>query len=92
MAQMLKEGDVLHYPTLKTVLQIEQILEKANDGLTKAGIKRGLGKEIMHQTLSLILDYLQISGKVIKDGNVFVWIYNPSIKLERAIKKGIRVR
>jgi len=93
LMQIFEKKEVLHYPTLKTVLQVEEILEKANDALNKSQIKKKLEKDIMHQTLSVILEYLKESNKIIKDKDrKYVWIYNSNPKLQKAIDKGTRVR
>ncbi|PIN88471.1 hypothetical protein COU61_04785, partial [Candidatus Pacearchaeota archaeon CG10_big_fil_rev_8_21_14_0_10_35_13] len=54
-----------HSPTLNTVLMVEQVLRNAGEITTIAELKRRLPKKVMHNTLLLILDYLQFSGKII---------------------------
>ena len=80
-------GKILHYPTLKTLLLVEQALKNAKNPINKAEIKRQLKTKIMHQTLSIILYYLEERGMIIKTENGFVWVYNPSKKLDKAIKE-----
>lgn len=82
--------EVLHYPSLKTVLMVEAILKKSNTMITRERLKKKLPKMIMHQTLNVILQYLMESGKILDTRKGIVWIYNPSAKLDRAIKDGIR--
>lgn len=86
--QLLKE-DVLHYPNLKTVLQVEELLEKSQKALSREAIKRALGGRIMHQTLNVILHYLEDSGKIYIGGKGIIWIFNPSRKLDTAVIKGV---
>ncbi len=83
---------VLHYPTLKTVLLVEDAIRNAKLPINKAEIKRKIKVKIMHQTLNIILSYLESRGIIIKARNGYVWIYNPSKKLEKAIRKGREVR
>ena len=83
--------EVLHYPSLKTVLMVEGVLQRANDLLTREDIKRKLPTQVMHQTLNVILEYLEKSGKILDGRKGILWIYNPSEKLKRAIAQGIRV-
>ncbi len=45
----------------------------------------------MHQTLNIILEYLEKSGKIIDGRKGILWIYNPSLKMDKAIKEGIEV-
>ena len=86
--QMLQQ-EVLHYPTLKTVLQVEEILMNAQMIMSREAIKRALGGKIMHQTLNLVLHYLEDSGKIYIGEKGITWIYNPSKKLDETIRKGV---
>ena len=88
-ATQLLQEEVLHYPTLKTVLQVEEVLINAQKAMSREAIKRVLGGKIMHQTLNLILHYLEDSGKIYIGEKGVVWIYNPSKKLSEAIRKGV---
>ncbi len=83
------QGEVLHYPTLKTILQVEEVLINAEKALSREAIKRKLGGRIMHQTLNVILHYLEDSGKIFSGKKGILWIYNPSKKLAKAIDKGV---
>ena len=58
--KMLRQAQVLHYPTLRTVLIVENVLREADTVISKAELERKLPKQIMHQTLKLILEYLNI--------------------------------
>jgi len=88
VVQLLQE-EVLHYPTLKTILQVEEVLVNSEKALSREAIKRALGGRIMHQTLNLILHYLEDSGKILTGKSGIVWIYNPSKKLTKAMDKGV---
>lgn len=83
--------DVMHYPTLKTVLMVEDALKKAKEPLTREALKSKLETKIMHQTLNVILEYLEESGKILDGRKGIMWIYNPSPKIERAMKEGIEL-
>jgi hypothetical protein len=82
---------VLHYPSLKTVLMIENALMKANNAISRENLKKKLKKKIMHQTLNVVLKYLEDSGKILDGRKGIVWIYNPNKKLEQAINEGLKV-
>lgn len=86
-----KRGKVIHYPTLKTVLMVEDVLKNSDFLLSKAEIKRRLPSEIMHQTLNLILAYLEDSGKILITSKGVLWTYNPSKKLQKAIERGLEL-
>ena len=76
-------------PTLNTVLMVEEALKKA-DLMTVAELKRRLPKQVMHQTLMAVIDYLDYSGKIVlRDGKV-LWVFKGRSKLRKA--EGMRVR
>ena len=83
--------EVIHYPNLKTVLMVENVLKKANQLMTREQLKRRLPTKIMHQTLNVILKYLEDSGRILDGRKGILWIYNPSQKLDRAIKEGVEL-
>jgi len=86
-----KELKLIHYPTLKTVLMVEEALKNAQLTMTREQLKKKLPKKVMHQTLNIVLDYLERSGKIMDGRKGLLWIYNPSPKLKKAIKEGIEV-
>jgi len=90
MKSLLKQ-EIIHYPSLKTVLTIEQIIQEANELLSREEIKRRLPTKIMHQTLNVVLEYLEKSGKILDGSKGILWIHNPSNKLKKAIKEGVEV-
>jgi len=79
---------ILHYPNLNTVLAVEEILKNSELAISKEEIKRRLPKKIMHQTLNLILEYMEQRGLVVQGSKGILWIYNPSKKLNQSILKG----
>jgi len=88
----MPEQAVLHYPTLKTVLLVENVLQEAGEPLSRNEIKRRLPVGIMHQTLALILEYLEASGKVTEGSKGVLWIYNDNPQFIRMVKQAVRVR
>jgi len=84
---------ILHYPRLDTVLNVEGVIRKGKNPLSKNEIDRKLNKKIMRPTLNVILEYLEDSGKiaVLKEG--VIWIYKDDIskKLKEKLKKGITI-
>ena len=70
---------------------VEGVLQKANKPLTREQLKIKMKKQVMHQTLNVILKYLEDSGKIIDGRKGIVWIYNPSSKLDKAIKEGVEL-
>ena len=91
MVIKMQNLEVIHYPNLKTVLMVEGALKKANDLMTREQLKKKLPNKIMHQTLNVILKYLEDSGKILDGRKGILWIYNPSPKLDKAIKDGVEL-
>ncbi|MFH1915793.1 MAG: hypothetical protein ABIJ21_00875 [Nanoarchaeota archaeon] len=87
----MQTRQIIHYPSLKTVLMVEDVLKKSNKAMTREQLKAKLKTMVMHQTLNVILKYLEDSGKILDGRKGIVWIYNPSPKLDRAIKVGVEV-
>ena len=87
----MQQLKILHYPNLKTVLQVEQILQDADTVISKNELKRRLRTQIMHQTLTLILKYLEDSGKIIIGEKGISWIQQDNPKLKQLLQRGVRV-
>lgn len=79
-ATMFAPKNILRYPRLDTVLMVEETIRNAKDYPSKAKLWNSLPKKTMYQTFSLILDYLEYSGKIVigKD-RAIVWIWNPKL-------------
>jgi hypothetical protein len=86
--ELLKVKSAIHYPNLKTMLNVEKILREADTLITREELKRRLPMKIMHQTLNLILQYLEEKGMILDGRKGILWIYNPNPKLKKAIAKG----
>ena len=91
MVIKMQKLEVIHYPNLKTVLMVEDVLKKANNLMTRENLKKKLPTKIMHQTLNVILKYLEDGGKILDGRKGILWIYNPSSKLDKAIKEGVEL-
>lgn len=89
----MRTQQVLHYPRLDTILNVESLIKKAKGPLSKNEIDRRLERKIMRPTLNIILEYLEQSGKIaiLKEG--IIWIYRADIsnKLRLKLKKGATV-
>ncbi|MAG19807.1 hypothetical protein CL618_00025 [archaeon] len=80
---------VLHYPRLDTVLMVEDTLQKANLAISKNELLRRLPKQVMRQTLNVILDYLEEKGMVMVGEKGVLWIYNDSPKMKKLLKESV---
>jgi hypothetical protein len=83
--------EVIHYPTLKTVLQVEKVLQEADTVVSRNEIKRRLPTQIMHQTLNIILEYLENSGKIFIGEKGVTWVHQDNPKLKRMLARSVRV-
>ncbi|MCX6821563.1 MAG: hypothetical protein NTW30_02170 [Candidatus Aenigmarchaeota archaeon] len=70
---------ILHYPRLDTVLMVEEAIRKSKEHPTKMILWRSLPKKMMYQTLLLILNYLEESGKIVIKDKKIIWIYDSDI-------------
>ena len=83
--------NIIHYPNLKTVLMIEKVLKEAETTLTREEIKKRLPVQIMHQTLNVILEYLEQRGLVLDGHKGILWAHNDNPKLQEAIRTGTEI-
>jgi len=84
--ELYKDKEVIHYPTLKTMLMVEDVLKNADVIIDREELKRRLPLQIMHQTLNLILSYLEEKGMIIDSHKGILWVYNPSLKLKKTLE------
>lgn len=87
MKQITQSEGLMHSPTLNTVIMVEETL-KSGELMTLAKLKRKLPKQVMHQTLIQILDYLQLSGKIVIGTKGILWIFTERKELNELIKRG----
>lgn len=89
---LIQEEKELHSPTLNTVLMVESVLKNSKESvLTIAEIKRRLPKQVNHNTLKVILEYLEQSNKIAVSLRGITWIANQSQNLRTAIRKGLEL-
>src|SRR3989344_2531231 len=80
------------YPNLNTVLMVEDFLKKHRDMPMKlSDIKKQLPKQVMHQTLQVILEYLWKSGKIIYGPRGVQWIYSEPQHLKEMFEDTLEV-
>ncbi|MFA7709161.1 MAG: hypothetical protein WCX82_03430 [archaeon] len=83
--------DILHYPNLKTVLEVEEIIKNSEMPLTRYKILKKLKNKIMKQTLNVVISYLDDKGIIYDSKKGILWTYQPKEKLEKRIKVGLSV-
>ena len=81
-----------HWPTLNTVIMVEDVLKKMNDSIISvAELKRKLPRQVNHLTLMVILRYLERSNKIAVSLRGITWIENNNPNLKRAILQGMEI-
>jgi len=91
MIKMLR-NKFRHSPTLNTVLMVEDTIKKMNESAIKISeLKRKLPKQINHNTLMVILEYLERSNKILVGLKGITWIHNTNKNLKRAIAEGLEI-
>ena len=81
-----------HWPNLNTVIMVEDTLKKMEGSVVSvADLKRKLPRQINHNTLKIILKYLEKSNKILVTISGITWIFNPSAKLRKAILEGFEI-
>ena len=81
-----------HWPTLNTVIMVENILRNLNESMISiAELKRKLPRQVNHNTLMLILQYLEESNKIFVSLKGITWVHNPNPKLRESMSKGLEL-
>ncbi|RLG14443.1 MAG: hypothetical protein DRN66_02010 [Candidatus Nanohalarchaeota archaeon] len=89
---MQKQARLQHSPTLNTVIMVENTLQAMNESvITIAQLKTKLPKQINHNTLKIILEYLEESNKIAVSIKGISWMHNTNINLKNAIKEGLEL-
>ncbi len=90
--QLQQEHKPEHFPTLKTVLMVEDTLKNMDESvISVADLKRKLPRQVNHNTLMLILQYLEESNKIAVTLKGITWIHNTNQKLRKAIAQGLEL-
>ena len=92
ISQTTQEQKPEHSPTLNTVLMVENTLKNMEGSIiTIAELKRRLPKQVNHNVLKVILEYLENSNKIAVSLKGITWIHNTNQNLRQAIRKGLEL-
>jgi len=84
--------ELAHSPTLNTILMVEKVLTNMDESvITVAELKRRLPKQVNHNTLKAILEYLELSNKILVTMKGITWIHNTNPNLQKAIAEGLEL-
>jgi len=92
MSISIQEHTLEHSPTLNTVLMVEETLKNMDESvITVAKLKKILPKQVNHNTLKIILLYLEYSNKIAVTLKGITWIHNTNPRLRKAISEGLEL-
>ena len=92
MPELIEGKKAEHYPTLNTVFMVEETLKNMDESvISVAELKRKIPKQINHNTLKLILEYLEESNKIALTMKGITWIHNTNPKIRKAMKEGFEL-
>ncbi|WP_199724067.1 hypothetical protein [Methanohalophilus sp. RSK] len=63
----------------------------SDDTIPVAELKKQLPKQVNHNTLKTILEYLEESNKIAVSIKGITWIHNDHHRLNRAVSRGIEL-
>lgn len=90
--QKQKSKEIEHWPTLNTVIMVENTIKDSKGSIiTIPELKKELPRQVNHNTLMLILEYLERSNKILFSVKGITWIHNPNPNLRKAIYKGLEL-
>ncbi|MGC9309678.1 MAG: hypothetical protein ACP5D2_03230 [Candidatus Nanoarchaeia archaeon] len=69
---------------------VEETIQKSDkSAIPIPELKKNLPRKVNHNTLMVILEYLEKSGKIAIGLKGITWIYTDNATLQKLIKKGI---
>lgn len=93
MTEALNSDKPRPSPNLNTILTVEDTLENSPDSVvTVAELKKMLPRQVNHNTLMIILDYLEQSNKIVVGLKGITWIYSRNESLRKAVIQGLELR
>ena len=81
-----------HSPTLNTVIMVENTLQEMDDSVVRIpDLKRALPKQVNHNILMSILEYLEESNKIAVGVRGITWVSNTNANLRKDIGRGLEL-
>lgn len=92
MTEALNSDKPRPSPTLNTILMVEDTLKNSQDSVvTVAELKKTLPRQVNHNTLMIILDYLEQSNKIVVGLKGITWIHSRNESLRKAVIQGLEL-
>lgn len=90
MSKPIAKTKTVHSPTLDTIQMVEETIKNMEGSvMTMAELKQKLPRKVNHNTLKLILKYLERSHKIIADLEGIIWVYTSQKTFDRMMKEGV---
>ncbi len=72
---------------------VEKAILNAKSYSTRKELWQSLPRKVQYQTFSRILQYLEVSGKILTDDDgQIVWTFPENLKLKKLLKSSTRLR
>lgn len=82
----------VHYPKLNTILMVEKSIIKHSGEYSKTQVWNKLPQKMIYQTFKLILNYLEVSNKIVYDKHgKLVWVSISTEKLRKLVAESVEV-
>jgi len=92
MAEALNSDKTKPSPTLNTILMVEDTLKNSpNSVVTVAELKKMLPRQVNHNTLMVVLDYLKQSNKIVVGLKGITWIHSRNESLRKTVVQGLEL-
>ena len=92
MTEALNSDKPRPSPTLNTILMVEDTLKNSQYSVvTVAELKKTLPRQVNHNTLMIILDYLEQSNKIVVGLKGITWIHSRNESLRKAVIQGLEL-
>ncbi len=92
MTEVLNSDKPRPSPTLNTILMVEDTLKNSPDSVvTVAELKKTLPRQVNHNTLMIILNYLEQSNKIVVGLKGITWIHSRNESLRKAVIQGLEL-
>ena len=92
MASEIGVRKLAHSPTLNTVIMVEDTLINIPESIISVvELKRRLPRQVNHNTLMVIFQYLEESNKIAVGLKGITWIHNTNRNLRESIGQGLEL-
>lgn len=92
MIEVLNPNKSRPSPTLNTILMVEDTLKNSLDNVvTIAELKKMVPRQVNHNTLMVILNYLEQGNKIVVGLKGITWMHSRNENLRKAVIQGLEL-